>query len=122
MEYVDEINCSHGGAKTKMYSTADSPMKKKCMQNKLKLLDAQVLMIDDLGSEPLMQNVTVEQLFLIINRRQELGRSTAISTNLSTEEFRARYTERIASRMMDSNRSRIIILKGKDLRQMRTNA
>ena len=42
MEYVDEINCSHGGAKTKMYSTADSPMKKKCMQNKLKLLDAQV--------------------------------------------------------------------------------
>ena len=42
MEYVDEINCSHGGAGTKMYSTADSPLKKKCMQNKLKLLDASV--------------------------------------------------------------------------------
>lgn len=85
------------------------------------LIRPAILMIDDLGSEPLMQNVTVEQLFLIINRRQELGRSTVISTNLSTEEFRARYTERIASRMMDSTRSRIIILKGKDLRQMRTN-
>ena len=42
MEYVDEINCSHGGAGTKMYSTADSDLKKKCMQNKLKLLDARV--------------------------------------------------------------------------------
>ncbi len=42
MEYVDEINCSHGGAGTKMYSTTDSPLKKKCMQNKLKLLDASV--------------------------------------------------------------------------------
>ena len=42
MEYVDEINCTHGGAGTKMYSTADSGFKKKCMQNKLKLLDARV--------------------------------------------------------------------------------
>lgn len=42
MEYVDEINCRFGGEGTKMYSTADSPLKKKCMQNKLKLLDASV--------------------------------------------------------------------------------
>ena len=42
MEYVDEINCRFGGAGTKMYSTAKSAMKKKCMQNKLKLLDARV--------------------------------------------------------------------------------
>lgn len=42
MEYVDDINCSHGGGGTKMYSTADSPLKKQCMQNKLKLLDASV--------------------------------------------------------------------------------
>lgn len=42
MEYVDEINCSHGGAGTKMYSTAGTDFKKKCMQNKLTLLDASV--------------------------------------------------------------------------------
>ena len=42
MEYVDDINCSHGGGGTKMYSTADSSLKKQCMQNKLKLLDASV--------------------------------------------------------------------------------
>lgn len=42
MEYVDEINCRYGGAKTKMYSTAGTDFKKKCMQNKLTLLDASV--------------------------------------------------------------------------------
>ncbi|XCP83707.1 FAD-dependent protein [Roseburia hominis] len=42
MEYVDEINVSHGGAQTKMYSTAGSEFKKLCIQNKLKLLDASV--------------------------------------------------------------------------------
>lgn len=42
MEYVDAINVSHGGAQTKMYSTAGSEFKKVCMQNKLKLLDASV--------------------------------------------------------------------------------
>ena len=42
MRYVDDINVSHGGEGTKMYSTAGSDLKKKCMQNKLKLLDASV--------------------------------------------------------------------------------
>ena len=42
MNYVDEINMSHGGAGTKMYSTAGSEFKKLCMQNKLTLLDASV--------------------------------------------------------------------------------
>ena len=52
--------------------------------------DAEVLMIDDLGSEPLMQNVTVEQLFNLLNERQEKGLSTLISTNLDRAEFRNR--------------------------------
>ncbi|MBQ0135639.1 MAG: FAD-dependent oxidoreductase [Oscillospiraceae bacterium] len=42
MNYVDEINMSHGGEGTKMYSTAGSSFKKLCMQNKLTLLDASV--------------------------------------------------------------------------------
>ena len=42
MRYVDEINLSHGAEGTKLYSTADSKFKKKCMQNKLTLLDASV--------------------------------------------------------------------------------
>ena len=42
MKYVDEINVSHGGAGTKMYSTAGTRFKKLCIQNKLRLLDASV--------------------------------------------------------------------------------
>ena len=42
MNSVDEINMSHGGEGTKMFSTAGSEFKKLCMQNKLHLLDASV--------------------------------------------------------------------------------
>lgn len=42
MKYVDSINMSHGGEGTKMYSTAGTSLKKLCLQNKLKLLDASV--------------------------------------------------------------------------------
>lgn len=42
MHYVDEINMSHGGEGTKMYSTAGTKFAKLCVQNKLKLLNASV--------------------------------------------------------------------------------
>lgn len=42
MKYVDEINLSHGGEGTKLYSTANSDIKKLCLQNGLHLLDASV--------------------------------------------------------------------------------
>lgn len=42
MEYVDDINISHGGEGTKLYSTANSEIKKLCMQNQLNLLNASV--------------------------------------------------------------------------------
>ena len=80
------------------------------------LLAADVLMIDDLGSEPLMQNVTVEQLFYLLNERQNKGLSTVISTNLDMARFRERYTERIASRLRDSRNCKVISLLGKDIR------
>ncbi len=42
MDYVDSINMRFGGEGTKLYSTAGTKLKKICMQNKLKLLDASV--------------------------------------------------------------------------------
>lgn len=42
MHYVDEINCAYGGKDTKLYTTANSSIKKLCMQNDLHLLDASV--------------------------------------------------------------------------------
>lgn len=80
------------------------------------LMSADVLMIDDLGSEPLMQNVTVEQLFNLLNERQNRNLSTVISTNLDMANFRERYTERIASRLMDSRHCKVMNLLGRDIR------
>lgn len=42
MNYVDEINLKHGAEGCKLYSTADSYLKRKCMQNGLQLLDGSV--------------------------------------------------------------------------------
>lgn len=42
MRYVDEINMAYRGEGTKLYSTADTELKKLCLENKLHLLDAQV--------------------------------------------------------------------------------
>ena len=81
------------------------------------LFDTEVLLLDDLGSEPMMKNITIEQLFNLINERQIAGKSTVISTNLNAEEFRERYTERIASRMMDARQSLVLTLMGDDLRR-----
>ena len=80
------------------------------------LSDAEVLMIDDLGSEPMLQNVTVEQLFNLLNERQNRNLATVISTNLDMATFRERYTERIASRLRDSRCCKVLNLLGKDIR------
>jgi hypothetical protein len=42
MQYVDTINLSHGGEGTALYSTANTSIKKLCLQNGLHLLDASV--------------------------------------------------------------------------------
>lgn len=42
MEYVDSINMTHGGEGTKLYSTGNTPFKRKCLENNLHLLNASV--------------------------------------------------------------------------------
>ena len=81
------------------------------------LLEADVLMIDDMGAEPLMENITITQWFNLINERQLAGRATLISTNLSDSELRTRYTERIASRLLDMRGSLILQFRGEDVRR-----
>ncbi|MBR0411685.1 MAG: FAD-dependent oxidoreductase [Eubacterium sp.] len=58
MRYVDEINVSHGGENTHLYTTAGSSFKKLCMQNRLKLLDASVR---HLGTD--INYIVLEQLY-----------------------------------------------------------
>ena len=42
MRYVDDINMAYGGEGTRLYSTANTAIRKLCLQNKLHLLDASV--------------------------------------------------------------------------------
>ena len=94
--------------------------RKSCFENDGgldELIGAPVLMLDDVGSEPLMKSITVEALFNLINERQNRSLPTVLSTNLNMEEFRERYTERICSRITDPRNSLVIALKGKDLRK-----
>lgn len=80
------------------------------------LMETDVLMIDDLGSEPMVRNITIETLFNLINERQNAGRGLVISTNLNQEELCARYTERIASRLLSNPRqSQLLQLLGEDV-------
>lgn len=81
------------------------------------LMNARVLLIDDLGTEPMLQNVTIEQLFNLINERQLNRRHTVISTNLTMAELKERYTERIASRLMDESSWRRLVFTGSDVRK-----
>ena len=58
MRYVDDINTSHGGADTHLFSTAGTPLKKICMQNSLTLLEASVR---HLGTD--INYIVLEQLY-----------------------------------------------------------
>ncbi len=81
--------------------------------------DVPLLLIDDLGMEPLMENITVEQIYNLLNARLLRGLYTAVSTNLSREELRGRYTERVSSRLLDTRTGMAIFFQGKDIRLTR---
>lgn len=84
----------------------------------LALMEAPVLMLDDLGTEPVMENVTIVELFNLLNERQRTGLSTVVSTNLNEKELRERYTERVTSCMLDKRTCIFIPFEGQDLRRL----
>ena len=82
-------------------------------------VEAECLFIDDLGSEPMIANVTTEQLYDLLNKRLQAERSTVISTNLDSTMLKKRYGERILSRLTDVRNSLHWSFRGKDLRLAR---
>lgn len=62
------------------------------------LYNCDLVVVDDLGTE-LSNSFTNSQLFSFINERQLRKKSILISTNLSLEEIKARYSDRIFSRL-----------------------
>lgn len=80
------------------------------------LTTCDLLVIDDLGTEPLKNNVTVEYLTAFLSERLNNGKAFIITTNLSNNDLLSRYGERLTSRL-SSNTCAQFSLNGKDLRR-----
>lgn len=82
-------------------------------ENYKHILECELLIIDDLGTE--VNNTFVSsQLFYCINERLNRNRGTIISTNLSMDMLRDTYSDRVTSRIMSSYTT--IPLYGQDIR------
>ena len=75
-----------------------------------------LLLVDDLGMEPLIETITVEEIYHLLNDRLSRGLYTAFSTNLDLNELKRRYTERMTSRMLDARHGIDVPLLGRDIR------
>lgn len=79
-------------------------------------LECDVLIIDDLGTESILKNVTKEYLLNLINERQLYERLTIITTNLTNDGIIERYGERIFSRLFNKSNCICLEITNKDLR------
>lgn len=82
------------------------------------ILDCDLLIIDDLGSEFSTQ-FTVAAIYNIINTRLNRSRPVIINTNLTGNELEAKYTQRVTSRITGNYIS--LLFLGKDIRQLKKN-
>lgn len=80
------------------------------------MMECELLLIDDLGTEPLLRNVSLEYLFTLFNERMVNRRHTVVATNLTPNDILTRYNERIYSRMVDQKSTRIFQFAGRDVR------
>jgi len=82
-----------------------------------RLMNCELLLIDDLGCEPMLRNITQEYLFILINDRLVKRRHTVIATNMTFPQLKERYGERLMSRLADTSMWDHFRLLGKDLRR-----
>jgi DNA replication protein DnaC len=80
-----------------------------------RLLDADLIILDDLGAEKVTEFVG-QELFNLINYRMNRSRPMVVSTNLTPSEIEEAYGQRIASRLL--NGFDALLLKGEDVRSV----
>lgn len=80
------------------------------------VLDCDLLIIDDLGSE-FISSYTTSSLYNIINSRMLVQKPTIVSTNLNGADLERTYDQRITSRLM--NDYTILRFIGQDIRQLK---
>ena len=81
-------------------------------------LEAELLIIDDLGTEVTNQ-FTLACLYDVLNNRINSRKCTIINTNLSVGEIESRYSERIYSRLLGEYIP--VLFKGTDIRKQKIN-
>ncbi len=80
------------------------------------LLEPDLLVIDDLGTEPVFNNVTKEYFYVIISERIINNKKTIITSNMITVDLINRYGERVYSRLFNKANSLNLSFTGVDLR------
>ena len=83
------------------------------------VLECDLLIIDDLGSEPQIKNITQEYLFNLVNQRTLHGRHMVVTTNMDVQGLFDTYDQRTAGRLVDKSASVVINMPGSDLRLKR---
>lgn len=81
-----------------------------------RLLESELVILDDLGTE-MVTELTKSALYTLINSRLIAGKKTIISTNLSARDIERRYTPQIASRL--EGEYQILTFAGSDIRQIK---
>ena len=80
MKYVDEINMQNGGEGTKLYSTANTHIKKLCLEHDLHLLDASVR---HLGTDK--NYVVLENLYNVLKERVDFHFNTPVESIIKND-------------------------------------
>ena len=82
-----------------------------------KLRSSDLLIIDDLGTE-LPGNFVTAALYTLINDRLLEGKATVVSTNLTIDEIKVRYSPQIASRLQ--GQYKLLLFLGEDIRVLKS--
>ena len=78
------------------------------------LIAPDVLLIDDLGVESVLNNVTVQYLYELLTERAD--KKTIITSNLDLRRLEDKYGQRIMSRLADKRKSAVLLFDGEDYR------
>ena len=79
-------------------------------------IEADILFIDDLGTEPILKNVTKNYMYLVLSERERFSRPVIVTSNFNPLEILDRYDERINSRLCNKRYSHMWLIEGDDLR------
>lgn len=80
-------------------------------------MECDLLIIDDLGTEPIYNNINFEYMQNILDQRQYQGLHTMLITNLVPDQFINIYGERLFSRIFYGKDTKTYQLNGADLRR-----